>query len=398
MLFQTLDDKKKCIGIYQNGKFYYDKLPDNISKTWNYVPSLGNKAEYAIFYAQGLNLGEACPRYLQPEWERITLKLKAFLRAFEEAKISLDDNCFFDLVPDSFLIEFCELKNMITDHVFKTFQKPSNYDFLVDLAKLTNDISVRNLNYDVSLIKSQITNIKVRSFNKKIKESAPYIKYNIFGTKTGRLSTYKKSFPILTLPCQHRKILRPTNDWFLELDYNAAELRTVLSLSGFEQPQEDLHLWNSQNIYSDRYNREESKKKILAWLYNPSAKHKGASKVYDRDYILNHYWSEAKGVQTHFGRRIESDRRHALNYIVQSTCADMTLRQIIKVSKFLEGKKSHVAFCLHDSVVIDLSYEDRSLIKNLINIFSNTDNMGKYFVNTSVGKDFGNMKKIKDLA
>ena len=42
----------------------------------------------------------------------------------------LNENCFFELVPQQFLLEFCDIKNKITEHVLKNYEKPKNYDFL----------------------------------------------------------------------------------------------------------------------------------------------------------------------------------------------------------------------------------------------------------------------------
>ncbi len=63
------------------------------------------------------------------------------------------------------------------------------------------------------------------------------------------MTTRKGYFPILTLDGEYRSILKPKNNYFVEFDYNAAELRVLLGLSGKAQPQEDMHQWNIDNIY-----------------------------------------------------------------------------------------------------------------------------------------------------
>ena len=82
-----------------------------------------------------------------------------------------------------------------------------------------------------------------------------------FGTKTGRLTTKKSSFPILTLDSTFRSVIKPQNDWLVELDFNAAELRTLLSLAGKEQPKEDIHDWNMKTVLKRAKSREDAKKK-----------------------------------------------------------------------------------------------------------------------------------------
>ena len=395
MPFQTLDDKRNCRGIYQAGKFYYNSFPEHMSKSWNYAPYLkGKSIDYAYLFAGGSSLGELCPEHLKEDWGRISLKMKAFIRSFAGAKIDLDYICFYDLVPENFLIELCEIKNRICEHVFENHEKPKNYDFLLDLSELIGDIAQNKINFDETYLKNNLNDIKVRSWLKKVRNCRPYVNYNIFGTITGRLSTEKNSFPILTLPRLYRRCIKPTNNWFLELDFNAAELRTVLALSGYKQPQEDLHAWNAKNIFAGKISREEAKKKVISWLYNPSAVHYAAARYYNRDLIKEKYW-DGDLVATPFSRKIKADHDHALNYIVQSTTSDITLRQAIRIADILEDKKSFIAFCLHDSVVIDLSYEDKDMIQNLIQTFADTD-LGKYYINSSIGKNFGALKRIKD--
>ena len=118
MLFQTLDDKKHCVGIYQGGDIFYDAIPGDLTKTWSYAPYLqGRDIQYASLYVGGRSLGEVCPQDLKEEWSRISNKMKAFIKAFTVSKIDIKDVCLFSLIPDTFLLEWCEIKNKICGYV-----------------------------------------------------------------------------------------------------------------------------------------------------------------------------------------------------------------------------------------------------------------------------------------
>ena len=245
MIFQTLDTKKECVGVYLDGDITYDLDNidfSNLETTWEYSSFLEDKeVEYANLFCGGMTLQDACPDELKERWEHIVGRLKAFLISFGEAKLNLNEVCFFDLVPERFLKEYCDMKTLITKDVLERCDKPNNYDFLVDLTKLVSSIESQPLNIDLSCVTNQMTSYRVREFVKKIRSKTQYIKYNVFGTVTGRLTTKKTSFPILTFPKDMRSVLKPNNDFFVELDFNAAELRTMLALAGVEQPEIDIH-------------------------------------------------------------------------------------------------------------------------------------------------------------
>tara|TARA_Y100000034_G_scaffold121329_1_gene165397 strand:- start:943 stop:2130 length:1188 start_codon:yes stop_codon:yes gene_type:complete len=394
VLFQTLDNKEDCVGIYCNGRIYKENFPEVLSGTWSYAPYLdGYDIKYAGLYCGRISVEAALPEHLEDRWSTISDKLKAFLRSFEQAKVDLNENCFFELVPERFLLEFCDVKNKITKHVFENYEEPKNYDFLVDLSKVLYEIENRKLNIDLSPLDKTIYKFKTRQMRNKILGVEPYIKYDIFGTKTGRLTTKKNSFPILTLAKEYRSVMKPENDRFVEFDFNAAELRTLLALSGKKQPKEDIHEWNVKNVYRGLVSRKEAKQRIFAWLYNPESKDYLSDRVYDRGLVIKKYFDGAQ-VSTFFNRTIPADGHHALNYIIQSTTSDLFLRRMIEVHNFLRDKKSFISFCLHDSLVVDFAEEEKHLISEIKQIFSETD-LGRFVVNISVGKNFGEMKRIK---
>ena len=255
MLFQILDDKRICPAVYVDGQIIKDELPKQLSQTWSYASYLdGMQIDYAQLYCGGKSIDEVCPGHLRTRWEKVSTRLKAFLRSFQQARIDLQQHCFFDLVPQSFLLEFCEIKNDITNHVFQNFLRPKNYRFLLSMTKLIDDIKHRELTIDYTLLEDNMASYRVRQLKKKIEKNR-FIEYNVFGTKTGRLTTTKDSFPILTLDKKYRSLIKPSNNWFVELDFNAAEIRTFLSLAGKSQPDGDIHAWLGKVAFADKYDR-----------------------------------------------------------------------------------------------------------------------------------------------
>jgi len=370
-----------------------DRIPKQASKTWKYHPLLKDKEiEYARLYCGGKTLDEVCPSLLKEAWSFQSGRLKAFYRSCQESKIDLNEHSFYEFIPENILLEFLEVKNKIIEHVFKTYEKPHNYDFLADVAKLVEEIKNQKLNIDAAALSSRLAEFKVRQFHKKLSKTSPYISYNIFGTKTGRLTTNKGSFPILTMDKAYRSILKPQNDFFIELDFNAAELRTLLALSGNAQPKEDIHEWNAQNVYGGVQSREEAKKRIFAWLYNPDSKDYLSSQAYDRELVLKKHYNKGQ-VKTSFDRIIPADEHHALNYIIQSTTSDLFLDRMLAVHKFLLDKKSFISFSIHDSLVIDFAESERDLIFEVGQIFSRTI-FSDFLINVREGKNYGDMKEI----
>jgi len=390
MLFQILDDKQSCVGVYlENGELVFDDLPPGLSKTWKYSQFLKdyNNIQYALLYASGKKLSEVCPENLKEQWLSVSQQLKAYYKAFTTAKVCLKENCFFDLVPESFLLNFCETKNKITTHVLENYPKPNDYEFLAELQKLLLDIKHQKLNINKGNLLSSAHEPRARSFLSS--NHKPYILYNIFGGKTGRLTTLPGSFPIFNLDKAHRKVIEPTNDYFLEMDYNAAEIRVFLSLLGLKQPAKDIHQWNLDNIPNMGNTRQEAKDSFFAWFYNPYATNESLEQVYDKNTLVNKYW-DGQHVNTTYKKKIPSDRWHAFNYLIQSTTASMVLRQVLKVYKSLQGKESFVSHMVHDNVVIDMKAEETYLIDDLKALFSKT-RFGDFKIQTSTGLNMGEM-------
>ena len=155
-----------------------------------------------------------------------------------------------------------------------------------------------------------------------------------------------------------RALVKPQNDWFISPDYNGAEARTVLSLLGEKQPLATCTNGNL-NVFKDKgESRESAKTFFFSWLYNPDS-NKIEESLYDRDALLDKYYSDGH-IETVFGRKIEVDAYKAVNYIVQSTTADLVNDRAVAIDKFLEDKRSFVSHIVHDEIVLDIPDEERT--------------------------------------
>ena len=71
----------------------------------------------------------------------------------------------------------------------------------------------------------------------------------------------------------------------------------------------------------------------------------------------------------------------------------MVLDRMVDIHNILKGRKSYVAFTLHDSIILDFDSEDKELIKQLIGEYRNTK-LGNFKTTISAGKDLYNLNKI----
>lgn len=389
--FIALDDKEKCFAYYAQGRLVYDtELPPTLTRTWKFLPFMDfENGTYAFLYVGG-GMDSCCPEELRPRWDKVNDKMQAFLRSFAEAKVSLIDNCLYDMVPEQFLLEYFDTQCKIVDYIFDNYEKPQDYEHRLALHKMLSHIATQRITLDKRALKDQLANPQARQFVKKL-ENWDSISFNQFGTKTGRLTTERDSFPILTMNKEYRSVLKPQNHFFVEFDYNAAEPRVFLALAGWEQPVGDIHQWNADKVFKGEKSRAEAKKEFLAWFYNPSDERE-FGQFYNRQDVLDKFWDGCY-IENPFGRKIEADHHHALNYIIQSTTSDLVQRQAVKIFDFLKDKKSTVAFTMHDSVVVDLHVEDKELISVISRMFGNTQ-FGKFKVGVSAGQDFGNLEEL----
>ncbi len=399
--FQIIDQKNNCPSIYVNGKIINVLDEEVCKRTWAYSSTLeGKDVDFGQILANGKNIEECCPDVLKEKWNEIKKEHSYFNNAFKESKINLKEHCFYDLVPEAFIHKYFGIKNEITKYVFETTEKQSNYDFLKQLNSILFSISKKELNLDLDYLNKFSYDPRVVNVKKKLNKVESRINYNLFGTITGRLTTKVNSFPILTLDKKFRSIVKPNNDWFVEFDFNAAELRTFLALNEKKQPTVDIHEWHLnlfKQKFSENIDRDEIKKRFFAWFYsgkNDKFDIPEIDEAYDRNNILKCFWDGNNAI-TPFGRKIETDERKAIPTVIQSTSSDVFFERVIKVSSYLKDRKlkSCISALIHDSMILDFARDEIKELDEIVNIFSNTI-YGKYMTKVQIGKNLGEMKLL----
>ena len=375
MILQTLDIKNNCTGIFHNNTFLLDNVQETANQyllAWKHSPMLDDeKFRYLYLSLKDEDLSAYCR---DPElFLTYKRKMESHQKAALTAKVSLESECFFDLLPQHQLLKWFQIRQQALEALNRVSKKEDDYDILHKIHVLTTNIARQDIYFGTK--KGRVL-------------------YNIFGSATGRLTTKRNSVPVLTLKKEQRELLRPQNDAFVELDLNAAEVRMLMALSGREQPRGDIHEWIVDNVFNGSIERSKAKIELFAWLYNPSSSKSRFDQIFSRQIFRDFFAPEDEVLTTPFGRRLVVDERKAQNYLLQSTTSDQVLENAYKIQKMLKGTKSTIAFTLHDSIILDMAQEDAIMLRDIKSQFEQT-RWGSFVSTCKIGKTFANLKELK---
>ena len=127
-------------------------------------------------------------------------------------------------------------------------------------------------------------------------------------------------------------------------------------------------------------------------MYDPRKQNKKLEAIFNRNALLKKYY-DGESVTNPFGRKMKVGEEKALNYLVQSTFNDLFLQNVIKLNGLLQGTKSRVYFCVHDSVVLDFHKEDKPRIDEILKTLSRVGN-DDFGLHLNMGKNYGDMRKV----
>lgn len=386
-LFQAIDDRGDCIAFCYNHKIHKDIDFDEFEGSWSVFKQAPTTIEFASIYAKTDSIETVCPENLKGRFLNSQHKIESCRKALKKAKISETEHCFYDLIPEHYLIEFFSLKNTISGHVLTNYTKPKNYDHLYKIQLVRSHL--QNYSFKLDAQKSIEIGPSATEIYKKYKDDS-FAVYDMWNVITGRFATSNNSFPIMNMSKENRKIIVPKNDAIVEIDINAHQIRTALALMDKPLPSDDFYDYIQPVLKTT--SRDETKKRFFAWFYG-SEENKELDKYFDRGAVVEKYW-DGEIVRTIHGREITADHFHAFNYIIQTTANDLFMESLYEIVKLLEGKKTKLMAAIHDSVLLDLDLSEKYIIREVVDKLEET-RIGKFKCSASVGHNFGEMEKIR---
>jgi len=217
----------------------------------------------------------------------------------------------------------------------------------------------------------------------------------------GRYGLQEGSFPILSCSKDERKKIAPISEdhVLVEFDFNAFEIRTLLALCNIDQPNEDLY--GILHIKQDHLTRTEFKQNLIASLYSNRPERTPLNSIIQKRHLKRRFPLIDGVVVNPFGKKMESDNYHYYSRLLQSTAAYILFQQMYVLQMYLinNKSKSNIAFCIHDSVCMNVHKDELNLVPEFRNILSlvkikNYD--GKFMMKMKIGKTYETMEIVND--
>jgi hypothetical protein len=235
--------------------------------------------------------------------------------------------------------------------------------------------------------------LKYPEFN--VSKGKIYSHYNLY-TTTGRPSnSYNHiNFVALNKTNGERLCYRPSNDLFIEFDFQGYHPRLIGELIDFSFPEHQTTYEYLGQILG--VTTEEAKELTFKQMYGGVWK-EYADKPFFKDIInlINEIWDDFN-----YGKQYSTKNRtfrpvgesisqtKLFNYIVQSTETSHNVEMLGKVLNYLQDKQTKLVLYTYDAFLFDFSKSDgKEVLVGLQNIL-------KYPTNVKQGKTYHNLQKI----
>lgn len=231
-----------------------------------------------------------------------------------------------------------------------------------------------------------------------IRNGKIYSNYNLYNITSRPTNAYNAiNFLAFTKDNKSRSAFIPTNDIFVEFDFDGYHLRLIANKIGYELPTNiSIHTYLGQQYFGKKEltpeEYQESKKITFRQLYNGVEAEFRQIDFFNKVAIfIEDLWDKLQ-YQRHIvlpnGRYLkgaEFNPQKLFNYYVQCLETVNNVEKLLKLKELLENAKSKVVLVVYDSILIDFSKEDgREMLDNIRGILQENN----YLVKAQMGKSY----------
>ena len=301
------------------------------------------------------------------------------------------------LIPLSKLYESCEKVYNQVKHVID-YTIPSGFDFYNKTA--TNVFF---------LLEQTGLGIYYEEFNKLFKPRNPLYNtiddkvltsYNLYNATSRPTNAFNSvNFAAIPKTEQHRKCFHPTNDYFVEFDFDGYHLRLLSEQIGYELTGESAHkqlakqYFNKEEITDEEYNQ--AKQINFHAIYGKIPEKYAFLDVFEKiDGFIKSLWTEYETTgrvlapisNKPFTKALKDMHPQKLmNYIMQSLETSRNILILKDVLRYLKDKKTKLVLYTYDALLFDFHKEDgKETLKELQEIL---ETGGKYPIKFKYAKD-----------
>ena len=144
MIFSKIDTKNNCKSIFADNKVFSD-YENTMKYTWAYQEDLPSEVKFVKLFCGGKDYTELLPQRERQEYRTLENKIKNTLKSYGVCGYDPREFCLDELVGQSFIEDFFNLKNKAMRLAVENYKEPKNYTQLENIEKLTHSTTPSGL-------------------------------------------------------------------------------------------------------------------------------------------------------------------------------------------------------------------------------------------------------------
>ena len=276
--------------------------------------------------------------------------------------------------------ERCETIFDAIKHVF-TMEKPQHFEFYNN--KATNVfywIESNGLKVDPKLFEEHFG----------VEKEWTYSQFNLKTTTTRPSNSFGGiNYAALDKKTGCRAAFIPDNDFLLEIDISAYHPTLAAQLVDFDFGEGDIH-----QAFADMYGVDYKKAKELTFkqLYGGVFNEYKDLEFFKRveKYIDDISRKEEVVCKSGYVFKTDMKKQKLFNYILQNTETYYNVLILEKIIKLLKNCKTKIIHYTYDSFLLDVSKDEKSIIKSIMDIFKEY----KFNIKVEAGSNYNVLEKV----